>query len=308
MAIIRPLVLTAALPGSMPWTMIVSASYRTDIPSFHGEWFRRQLEAGFAMVRNPYGGPPYRVDLAAAEGFVFWSRNTRPFGDVLDRLAAAGRPFVVQFTVTGYPRGLERAVPSAETAVAEITSLAHRFGPRAVVWRYDPVLFGERTDAAFHVANFACLARRLAGTVDEVVISFAHIYAKTRRRLDAARARDGVRWRDPPIEEKRALRLRLEGLAGENGMRLAVCAQGEVGGVPAACIDIERLSAVAGRPIMARPKGNRPGCLCAESRDIGTYDSCAHGCVYCYAVSSHERATARLAKRDSASPFLLPEA
>ena len=170
----------------MPGAMIVSASYRSDVPSFHAEWFRRRLEAGHAMVRNPYGGPAYRVDLAAAAGFVFWSRNTRPFRSVLDALAAAGRPFVVQFTLTGYPRALEHAVPSVVTASGEMASLARSFGPRAVVWRYDPIVLSEPTDAAFHEANFAGLAARLEGAVDEVVISFAHIYAKTRRRLDAA--------------------------------------------------------------------------------------------------------------------------
>ncbi len=272
--------------------MIVSASYRTDIPSFHGAWFARRLADGFALVRNPYGGKPYRVDLAAADGFVFWSRNTRPFRPVLADLAAAARPFVVQYTLTGYPRALERAVPSVETAVAEIHWLAERFGPRAVVWRYDPILLTAATDAHFHLANFTALADRLRGAVDEVVISFAHIYAKTRRRLDAA----GVDWRDPALEEKSALRLELEAWAAAAGMRLTVCAQADVGGTGAACIDARRLSDVAGRPIDARVKGHRPGCLCAESRDIGAYDSCAHGCVYCYAVADHDRAVANLAK------------
>ncbi len=282
--------------------MIVSASYRTDIPSFYGAWFAHRLADGFALVRNPYGAKPYRVDLAAADGFVFWSRNTRPFRPVLGDLAAAARPFVVQYTLTGYPRALERAVPSVETAVAEIRWLSERFGPRAVVWRYDPVLLTAGTDARFHQANFAALADRLRGAVDEVVISFAHIYAKTRRRLDAAA---GVDWRDPKLEEKAALRLDLESRAAAAGLRLTVCAQVDVGGTGAACIDARRLSDVAGRPIGARVKGNRPGCLCAESRDIGAYDSCAHGCVYCYAVASHERAVANLARHDDTGPMLL---
>jgi hypothetical protein len=29
---------------------------------------------------------------------------------------------------------------------------------------------------------------------------------------------------------------------------------------------------------------NRPECACFEARDIGEYDTCPHGCVYCYAV------------------------
>ena len=65
---------------------------------------------------------------------------------------------------------------------------------------------------------------------------------------------------------------------------------GASGTAPSRCIDAERLSDVAGRPIRARQKGNRPGCLCAESRDIGAYDTCPHGCVYCYAVQHRDRA------------------
>ena len=36
--------------------MIVSASYRSDIPAFYAEWFRNRLSAGFANVKNLTGG------------------------------------------------------------------------------------------------------------------------------------------------------------------------------------------------------------------------------------------------------------
>ena len=42
--------------------------------------------------------------------------------------------------------------------------------------------------------------------------------------------------------------------------------------------------------VTARSKGPRPGCMCAESRDIGGYETCPHGCVYCYAVGNADRA------------------
>ena len=43
--------------------MIVSASYRSDIPAFHADWFRNRPSAGFCEVVNPYSGKPYRVSL-----------------------------------------------------------------------------------------------------------------------------------------------------------------------------------------------------------------------------------------------------
>jgi DNA repair photolyase len=289
--------------------MIVSASYRTDIPAFYGDWFRGRLAEGFALVANPYGGADYRValDRESTEGFVFWSRNPAPFRPVLEILLAEHRPFALQFTITGYPRPLEAAVPASETAVALLRDLAERYGGRAIVWRYDPILISDLTDEAWHEANFGRLAQALVGSVDEVVLSFAQIYAKTARNLATAAKRHGFAWRDPPDDEKRNLIQRLSSLAAEAGMQATICAQPHlVAGHarPAVCIDSARLSDVAGRSIRARTKGNRAACACHESRDIGAYDSCPQGCAYCYAVRDPAKAKARLKVHDRAAARL----
>jgi hypothetical protein len=282
--------------------MIVSASYRTDIPAFYGDWFMKRLAAGHALVANPYGGKPYRVSLAAGEvdGFVFWTRNIGPLRDRLREVAAIA-PFMVQFTVTGYPRALEPGVIETETAIAQIQALSDSFGPRAVVWRYDPILETSLTPAPWHCENFARLAEALRGYVDEVTISFTQIYAKTSRNMDIAAREHGFVWRDPADAEKQALAGALAGIALSHGMRLTVCSQPEFlveGAAAARCIDAARLSDIGGRKVGARVKGNRPGCLCNESRDIGAYDSCPQGCAYCYAVSSRDRAKRFLSTHD----------
>ena len=305
----RALPLFRAAGGQGKAPLIVSASYRCDIPAFYGDWFRARLAAGYAEATNPYGGPAYRISVRPedVDGFVFWTRNAGPFMPVLEELSSAGRPFVVQFTLTGYPRALESSVPATETALALIRRLAQRFGPRAVVWRYDPLLASELTPPDWHARNFANLAQALAGSVDEVVLSFAQIYAKTRRNLDAASRRHGFAWRDPPEDEKRALVAQLAKIAAGEGIAASLCAQPSLLSEfirPAACVDAVRLSDVAGRPICARRKGNRSGCDCHESRDIGAYDACAQGCVYCYAVSSQARAKARIKAHDSAAERL----
>lgn len=295
--------------------MIVSASYRTDIPAFYGEWFVNRFRAGFARVDNPYGGPASIVPLRqGVDGFVFWTRNARPFAADLQLVHKAGLPFVIQYTITGYSHALERSVIDAARAVADIHELAARFGPRAVVWRYDPVVFSSLTPADFHVATFGRLSEALAGAVDEVVVSFAHIYKKTARNLDAAAGRHGFSWSDPPAADKRALALRLAGLAAGHGMTCSVCSQPDLvvtSATEAACIDARRLEQVAAgwglpRLIAAHPKGNRPGCRCHESRDIGAYETCPHGCVYCYAVGSRATAQRRHGEHDPAAEFLIP--
>jgi hypothetical protein len=282
--------------------VIVSASYRTDIPAFYAEWFRRRLAAGYALVGNPYGGGAYRVSLAPGEvdGFVFWTRNLRPLLPDLDAVRRVA-PFVVQFTITGYPRALEASVIGIAEAVAQVQEVRRRFGPRAAVWRYDPVVFAAELDAAAHLAGFAGLARALAGAVDEVVLSVVHPYRKTRRNLDRAAARHGFAWRDPPEDEKRDLLARLAAVAHEHRIAPTLCSQPELSGPgigEARCIDAGRLADVAQQPVCAPVCGNRPGCRCAQSRDIGAYDTCPHGCVYCYAVTDRDRAARNFRRHD----------
>jgi Domain of unknown function (DUF1848) len=282
--------------------VIVSASYRTDIPAFYADWLLRRLRAGYCRVANPYGGAAYEVSLApdAVDGFVLWTRNMAPLMPDLDAVRRVA-PFIVQFTLTGYPRALEASVINADEAVEQLRELRRRFGARVAVWRYDPVVFTAEWDAAAHAAQFAVLARRLKGSVDEVVLSVMHPYQKTRRNLDRAARRHGFLWRDPPPEEKQQLLHSLAAIAREEGLAPTLCSQPELL-VPelgeASCIDAARLADVAQHPIAAPTGGNRPGCRCALSRDIGAYDTCPHGCVYCYAVADRDRAVANFRKHD----------
>ncbi len=290
--------------------MIVSASYRTDIPAFYGAWFLNRLAAGICRSANPYGGPAYAVPLSreAVDGFVFWTRNAGPFLPALESVASRGFPFVLHYTITGYPRALETSVPDADRSVALARAIAARHGPRTVVWRYDPILLTTLTGPAWHRTNFARLAAAISGACDEVVVSFAQIYRKTRINLAAAATAHGFVWQDPPCEEKRDLLADLAAIAGRAGMRLTLCAQPDLlvpGAGEARCIDSERLGDVGGRKILARRRGNRPGCACAESRDIGAYDTCPHGCVYCYAVRSPAAAKRRHREHDPGGAFLI---
>jgi hypothetical protein len=275
--------------------MIVSASYRTDIPAFYGSWFMNRLNEGRCDVTNPYGGKTYSVSLRRddVDGLVFWTKNMGPFLDPLGEIYRCGLPFVVQYTINGYPAALERSVPDPKLSIDIVKSLSQSYGRRAVVWRYDPVVTSDSTPFEWHSANFGELAKDLRGATDEVVVSFAQIYRKTRNNLDAAARQHGFAWSDPDFDKKETLAKQLAGIAADNSMRLTICSQPElmVNGIGAAkCIDCDRLSDVADYPIAAKIKGNRPGCQCSESRDIGAYDSCPMGCVYCYAVRKRDAA------------------
>ena len=291
--------------------MIVSASYRTDIPALYGAWFTNRLQAGFARVRNPYGGPPAVVPLtrAAVDAFVFWTRNLGPFATALDAVTGRGFPFLVQYTVTGYPRPLERSTLAPEVAIAHIRAAIGRYGRGTVIWRYDPIVCTTLTPPEWHVSTFARLAQALEGAVDEVIVSWCQIYRKTARNLDTAARTFGFTWWDPEDGEKRALLARLAAIAASHGMRLSLCGQPglrteSVG--EARCIDADRLSRIAGAPLGIRNYAHRKQCGCWASRDIGAYDSCTQGCTYCYAVNSPPVAKRQRAAHDPLADFLIP--
>ncbi|WP_337996393.1 DUF1848 domain-containing protein [Oleispirillum naphthae] len=263
--------------------MIVSASYRTDIPAFFSAWFAERWAAGFAEVENPYNRKPYRVSLKPEEvdGIVFWTRAARPFFGCLDRVAEDGVPFFVHYTVTGYGAELEPGVPDWRKGAETLHALADRFGKESVVWRYDPVLITETQTWDWHAEHFAELAAAIKGATDEAALSFAQFYAKTRRGLAGQAARD------PDAAEKRTALATFRDIAAGHGLALSLCAQPELlieGVRDAACIDAARLSRIAGRPIAAAAKPHRPTCRCAQSRDIGTFATCRFGCRYCYAA------------------------
>jgi hypothetical protein len=291
--------------------MIISASYKTDIPTFYGEWFINRLRAGYCKVVNPYGHQIYRVSLLRqhVQGIVFWTKNLGPFLPRLLEVRERGFPFVVQYSINAYPRTLEFSVVDAKRSIEHMRILAGEYGPNTAVWRYDPVVLSSVTPRSYHLENFELLARALQGCTDEVTISFAQIYKKTRRNMDWAAGEFGFSWEDPSDEAKHALLRDLAACARSFGMAITVCSQerfveGDVR--EARCIDTRRLSMVAGSPVIAPRKGNRSECACAEARDIGEYDTCPHGCVYCYAVRNRPIAQSRFRQHDPNGEFLFP--
>jgi hypothetical protein len=289
--------------------MIISASVRTDIPAFYGAWMMARLRAGYCLARNPFSQQAYRVSLLPADvdGIVFWTKNSGPFQQHLAEVRERGFAFVVQHTINGYPRALETSVADPRRAVENAHRVAATYGPRVLVWRYDPIVFSSLTPPELHLENFGRLSEALRGATDEVVISFAQIYQKTRRNLDAAAAGEGFTWWDPSAEDKMRLTSALVPIVAANGMALSICSQRDLlvpGAQEARCADARRLESISGRTIEARLKGNRAPCGCFETRDIGDYDTCPHGCVYCYAVRSPALAAKRFRRHDPDSEFL----
>jgi hypothetical protein len=291
--------------------MIISASSRTDIPAFYGEWFARRIAAGYCVTRNPFGGAHYRIGLRREEvdAFVFWTKDLGPFLPQLAMAHERGYPFIVQYTVNNYPRPFEHSAARPDRAVERIKAVARAFGAGRCVWRYDPIVIGDGVGFDWHRCNFAALAKGFAGVVDEVAVSFVQRYRKMAAKLEGETRRSGIRFADPSDDEKRQFFRELTAIAADCGVTLKVCAQAHLlspGVAEASCIDVVRLSAIAGAPIAGVKPGHRgEECACSYSRDIGAYDTCLHGCLYCYAVSSPRAAALNRRRHDPQAEMLL---
>lgn len=289
--------------------MIISVSYKTDIPAFYGEWFINRLRAGYCKVVNPYNQRVSLVDLTRkkVDGFVFWTKNLSPFFKYIEEIQQRGFPFIVQYCINGYPKITELSVVDASKSIENMRRLADNCGPRVAVWRYDPILFSSITSIDFHRRNFENLAKALHGTTDEVVVSFAQLYKKTLRNIKLSSEEFGFSLEEPEDEIKYNFASELAQIAETYEFKLAMCSQKQFlapGVTNAKCIDAKRLAEISGKMIIAEQKGNRTDCGCFASKDIGEYDSCPHGCVYCYAVQNRKIAQARYKQHDPNSEFL----
>lgn len=183
-------------------------------------------------------------------------------------------------TVTGLPREIEPFVPPFDEAVSAFRELSEKIGPGRVLWRFDPLLPGE--DAATLVSRFDRVSGALAGLSSRCTVSVARPYRKS---LRATRGMPGI-WE--PSGPSRTAVERIAAMGRSRGFAMRSCCSpllADRGILPAACVDGGYLAGLypdAGIPAVASP--SREGCLCHAARDIGSYRTCRHGCLYCYAA------------------------
>jgi DNA repair photolyase len=272
--------------------VIISASRRTDLPAFHARWFMDRVRAGYCEVVNPYNSTQRsRIDLRPqeVEVIVFWTRNPAALLPHLSELDRRGYRYYFLFTLVDYPALLEPQAPPLEERLQSFRRLADRLGAGRVVWRYDPIVLSSLTDERFHLVRFRRLAAELRGFTHRAVVSLLDEYPKVRRRLKALEPQ-GLRLLRLPEGDERlgGLMERLAEEAREQGMEIQSCAEKRdlraYGIAPGACIDPHLIQKLFGISVPARKDpSQRKACRCAVSRDIGAYDTCGYGCLYCYA-------------------------
>ncbi len=288
---------------------IISASRRTDIPAFYGDWFTGRLKEGFAGVVNPFGGQKYFVSLKNEDVvcFVFWSKDFTPFLENLKIIENLGYKFYFNYTVTGLPSVFEHNVDK-KTAIKTLKELSKTYSPHHINWRFDPIVISSICDRDFYIKAFEELASEFEGFVERCYFSFVTEYNKVKRNFEELEKAKHLAITDVSEDFKIDLANELSDIAERYGIEMfSCCGDYLVGGKikKAHCIDgaiIEELFYPEG--LLYNEKPTRNQCGCSESTDIGTYDTCPHGCVYCYANANKSRAYKEFCSHDKHSAFL----
>ncbi|MDE6469194.1 MAG: DUF1848 domain-containing protein [Muribaculaceae bacterium] len=295
--------------------VLVSASRATDIPAFYANWLFHRLEKGYVRWRNPFSGQDSYVSFDKTRFIVFWSKNPAPLLSHLSGLKERGIGCYIQYTLNDYePEGLEPNVPTLTQRIDTFRRLVDALGMGAVVWRFDPLILTDRINIDTLLEKTAHIADALVGYAEKLVFSFADIesYKKVSRNLRL----NGVNYREWTEESMHEFASRLSTLNHDKwNFKLATCAErinlSEYGIDHNRCIDPELISRLAPDDAVLQnflynaqtDSGQRKACGCILSKDIGAYNTCPHGCLYCYANTSPASACANY-KKAIAKPII----
>ena len=280
---------------------IISISRRTDIPAFYGEWFINRIRNGEAKYLHPFTRKYLSISLKPKDiaAIVFWTKNAKPFVKYLDELDKNYK-FYFNYTITGLPNIFEGNL--MKTDIAEIISnfqyLANRYSPEHIVWRYDPIILSNITTKEYHLRKFEILAKELKGYTKYCIISYVDLYARVKKYFTKLEEKNIIFYR-PSLKERKELAEQLFDIANAYNISLLSCCESDLLSEKikaASCIDGELLYKLFPEKMrenkLFKKGATRKGCNCTLSKDIGKYDTCPNGCMYCYANSNKEKALA----------------
>ncbi len=260
------------------------------------------------LVPNPYNSKMISrisLDPAVVDCIVFWSKNPAPMLEKLDKLKDYNYYF--QFTLNPYGPDIENHLPAISKRIDTFKRLSDRIGKEKVIWRYDPVLTNETYTPGFHKEKFAEIAYELKEHTEKCMLGFIDHYQHIRTAVGQFNIQPLLK---ADIEE---MAVSFKKTVDTCSIQLDTCTVkvdlthlGIPGGL---CIDNQLVERIAGYPISVRKdKNQRDICRCAESIDIGTYESCLNGCIYCYAIKgNYNTVKYNLNKHDKNSPMLVGE-
>lgn len=287
--------------------MIISAGMRTDIPAYFSDWFYNRINEGFVCVRNPYYPEQvtrYRLTPDVVDCIHFCTKNPQPMEARLEEIAQFGQFWSV--TIAPYGQEIEPRVPDKDTVIASFQRISQKVGAQAMSWRYDPIFISEKYSTEFHIQSFEKIAAQLTGYTKQCVISFIDLYAKTRRNFPQAK--------EVSTSDQLRLGKAFAEIGREYHIKIRSCCEGTLlapyGIDTSGCVTQPILEHALGESLHVpkSKKSQRPECNCLLGSDIGAYNTCAHGCIYCYANYNQALVHQNLALHDPHSPFLIGHA
>lgn len=288
--------------------MIISASRRTDIPAYYSEWMFNRLKEEYVLVRNPMNIHQIsKISLSpdVVDGIVFWTKNPIP---MLERLSELEKyNYYFQFTLTAYDRDVEQNLPSKnQVLIPAFQQLSKEIGKEKVIWRYDPIFFNEKYTMDYHCKYFRVLASKLSDYTEKCTVSFLDFYRNAMRNMQPLKIQKETN------EQQIELMQKFAEIAKEFGIYIDTCAESanfdKLGIVHAHCIEKERLERIGKCKLsLDKDPNQRAECGCCASIDIGTYNTCNNGCLYCYANFSPKTVSKNLQNHNPKSALLFGE-
>ncbi len=279
--------------------MIISASRRTDIPALYPQWFLNRLKAGEVLVPNPYNRKKVsRISLSpdTVDCIAFWTKNPEPILPFLKEIDEMGYQYYFQMTITDYDSDMETELPSIAESMATFLLVSEMLGKERMDWRFDPIILNEKYTVPYHLEKFEMMCEWMHKATTRCIISFVDTY------------------KDSPfleLEQEDMIELAegLSKIARNYQLPIYTCSEkidlSRYGIQHGACIDKEKIHKLIGYKVdLKKDPGQRRECGCAESIDIGMYDTCIHGCKYCYATGSLESAKKKYGQHDPGSLLL----
>jgi DNA repair photolyase len=300
--------------------VIISASRSTDIPAFYSDWFIERFKRGYLKWKNPFNGLYSYVAFKNTRLIVFWSKNPKAMIKHIDYFDDQNINYYFQYTLNDYDKEkLEANVPSVEKRIETFLELSEKIGKEKVIWRFDPYILTNSSGVQELLKRTEYIGDKLYGHTEKLVFSFADInsYRKVENNLN----RQKVKYSEFSVETMDELAQGLMQLNEKWNYEIGTCAEkidlNKYGIVHNKCVDDDlmiklfhddhELMNVLGVKVNGpdlfnsdstikkgkslKDPGQRALCGCIISKDIGQYNTCPHGCVYCYANTSHGVAT-----------------
>ena len=289
----------------MELQMILNTGLRTDIPGFFSEWFYNRIEDGFVYVRNPYAKNQiysYRLDPELIDCIIFCTKNPKPMFENLEKIDKFNQYWHI--TITPYEKEIEPNVPPMNDVLESFKYLSKKLGKENVTLRYDPIFINEKYTLEKHIESFEYIINSLSGYTTEAIISFIDLYEKTKRNFPKA------------IEVTKDERLKLgkefAQIGKKNNITIKTCVEGseldKFGIDSSGCMTKEVIERAINKNLnIPKQKARNGECYCLLNNDIGEYNTCGHGCLYCYANSNKRLVKRNLKLHDPKSPILIGE-